>query len=48
VEIPLLDLVVWPFDIGAEAAEILAKSVLDAVEPSVLRILAGVDAALLD
>jgi hypothetical protein len=35
VEIPFLDLVVWPFDVGAEAAEIFAEPLLDAVEPGV-------------
>src|SRR3954469_18602726 len=48
VETPLLDLVVWSFDVGAEAAEIFAKSLLYAIEPGVLRIVASVDAALLD
>ena len=48
MKIPLLDLVVGTFDVGAEAVEIIVKALLDAIEPCVARVMAGVDAALLD
>ena len=47
-EIPFLDLVVGAFDVAAEAVEILVKTLLDPVEPCVGRVVAGVDAALLE
>ena len=44
-EVPLLDLVVVALDVRAEAAQVLVQARLDGLEPGVLRVAAGVDAA---
>src|SRR3954466_11937035 len=47
-KVPLLDLVVPIFDVGAEAVEIVAKALLDRAQPCLLQVVAGVDTALLE
>jgi len=47
-EVPLLDLFVPIFDVGAEAVEIVAKPLLDRAQPCLLRVVAGVDTALIE
>ena len=48
VEVPLLDLVVVSLDVRAEAVEVVAKPRLDGLEPRLIRVAPGVDAAHLE